>query len=175
MLYCERRDEIILPKQVCIPISLLMLPLLPGFVFGLLPHSQPWNKQQWSHTQQGDDSTESQNKFGILLLWLCSFVHMHLQALLVARDSEHNCVPWPWTEQVVNLRSGTGARDSSIQPWLSEASLFTLFIRPRNSYITGSPEGFKIKVWLPRRVTGSELLTWLKHIHPSQIQPGPRG
>ncbi len=93
---------------------------------------------------------------------------MHLQALLAEKDSRRNCTHRPWSEQVCNPRSGTGARVSSIQPRLSGASLLALFIRRRNSYITGSLAELKIKVWLPQRVTGSGLLTCLKHIHPSQ-------
>lgn len=61
----------VLPKQVCSLITLLMLSLLPGFVFGLLPpgNTQPAfrEKNESDHLQQGDVSAESQNKFGILL------------------------------------------------------------------------------------------------------------
>lgn len=53
-------------------ISLLMLSLLPGFVFGLL---SPGNESD--RLPQGDDSVESRNNFGILLLRFYTIVHMH--------------------------------------------------------------------------------------------------
>lgn len=65
-----------------------MLPLLPGFVFGLLP---PGNTLLGLGKPKAitnkEESTESQNKFVSVLQWLGSIVHMHLQALLVKRDS----------------------------------------------------------------------------------------
>lgn len=81
---CIERDVMkwfALPKQVCSLISLLMLPLLPGVISGLLPRSQldretkPKEKEninQRDLIEHGDDSVESQNKFGTALLWLCS-------------------------------------------------------------------------------------------------------
>lgn len=74
---------------------------------------------------------------------------MHLQALIKGTGTGSVRVR-PSCEQVGDLRSGTGARASSIQPRLSGAGLLTLFIRPRNYFITHSFERFKMKVWLPR-------------------------
>lgn len=74
-----------------------MLSLLPGFVFGLFPPGNTqlalWGRKnekkrkESNPLQRGEDGAESQNKFRILLQWLRSIVHMHLQALLVNKDS----------------------------------------------------------------------------------------
>ena len=160
----------VLPKQVCSLISLLMLPLLPGFVSRLLP---PGSAQAALEKLKQLFTTKRRRHRESKLIWKCVAVtqlhRSHAFARLICGQGQLiGLWPWLWSEQVGNLRSGTGARASSIQPRLTGASLLTLFIRPRNRYIRVSAAGLKIKVWLHPARDGSGLLTRVKHVHPSQ-------
>lgn len=97
MPHCERRDEIFCfpPKPFWSLISPLMLPLLPGFVVGLLPSGKMRHRK---NNQEGETRSVRTN------LGVCYSDSGPLPAcicadLLEERNSWFDCAHWPWSKQ----------------------------------------------------------------------------